>query len=169
MSRMIKDLGTLLKTRELRVLAAAAKVQECQDNLSSSRDQRRRREKNIKDYQTWLIKQEEKLFGTLKNAPVGVNSLEEFRMTTVKLKEKEASLFHRVQKAKVSVKNARKALAEAKNEYFEITKTKEKLKEFILIQKKKAKFEATYKEEQETEFTAILKAKTVSNLETGVK
>ncbi len=166
---MIKDLETLLKTRELRVLAAAAKVQECQDNLSSSRDQRRRREKNVKDYQNWLIKQEEKLLGTLKNAPVGVNALEEFRMTTVKLKEKEVSLFHRIQKAKVSVKKARKALTEAKNEYFEITKTKEKLKEFILIQKKKAKFEAAYKEEQETEFTAILKAKTVSNLETGVK
>jgi|GEM_PF-4618186 len=161
---MIKDLEKLLKTRELRELSAAAKVQECRDRLTASRDQRRRREKNIKEYQAWLKKQEEKLFGSLKNAPVGVNSLEEFRLTTTKLKEKETSLFHRVQKAKISVKNSRKVLAEAKNEYFEITKAKEKLKEFIAIQKKKAKYDAAYKEEQESEFDAILKAKASSGL-----
>ncbi len=155
---MIKDLERLLKTREVRELAAAGKVQECKDTLSASRDQRRRRERNIKDYQSWLINQESKLFNGLKNAPVGISSLEEFRMKTAKLKEKEVSLFNRVQKAKTSVKNSRRALAEARSEYFEITKAKEKLKEFITIQKKKAAADRNYKEESEAEFDAILKA-----------
>jgi hypothetical protein len=161
---MIKKLETLLKTREFRELNAAVKVQQCKNKLSASRDQRQRREKNVKDYQVWLKKQEEKLFTTLKNAPVGVNALEEFRMTTGKLKEKEIALFNRVQKAKISVKNSRKVLAEAKKECFEATKAKEKLKEFITIQKKKANFETVYKEEQESEFDAILKANTSISL-----
>ena len=158
----------LNRSPEMTLVEMADTLGVCKDKLSASRDQRRRREKNVKDYQVWLKKQEEKLFSELKNTPVGVNALDEFRVTTEKLKEKETSLFKRVQKAKTSVKNSRKALAEAKNEFFEATKAKEKFKEFITIQKKKANFDAAYKEEQETEFTAILKAKTFSNLETEI-
>jgi type III secretion protein O len=120
-------LQDLLRVRDFREENASREVRVKQHQLNEAIKTLEQKKKEVEEYRIWRVEKEVSLYDEIINKIVGMEKLDELKLTIARLREREAELEKEVLDAQKAKETAEKNLEKAKESYAAAVKDKKKI------------------------------------------